>query len=150
MKVCDEELFKELASVFLMAHRQMDRAMTAQGASLARTKLLLYIQRCGGNARAADIAELFGQAPRTVTDALDALERDGLIQRATDAGDRRVKRIAITDEGERAIAATEPLRRDLVRDFCRLLTDEDRRVLHDCLQKMAIAINPPSPPGDGI
>ena len=83
-------------------------------------------------------------------DALDALERDGLIQRATDAGDRRVKRIAITDEGERAIAATEPLRRDLVRDFCRLLTDEDRRVLHDCLQKMAIAINPPSPPEDGI
>lgn len=124
MKVCDEELFKELASVFLMAHRQMDRAMTAQGASLARTKLLLYIQRCGGNARAADIAELFGQAPRTVTDALDALERDGLIQRATDAGgppcqaDRHHRRGGARDRRDRAAAA---------RSCARFLPPADRR-----------------------
>jgi len=143
MKVADEELFRELARVFLTAHRQMDRAMTAHGASLARTKLLLCIQQCNGSARAADIAELFGQAPRSVTDALDALERDGFILRTPDEGDRRVKRIAITPEGERAIAATEPLRRDLVRDFCRLLTDEDREAMLAGLRRMAAAITPP-------
>ena len=60
--------------------------------------------------RATDIAELFGLAPRTVTESLDALERAGLLRREADPADRRVKRISITEEGRRAITATEPLR----------------------------------------
>jgi len=149
MKVTEDELLSLWGRVFLLTHRQMDRAMTAQGASLARTKLLLYIKRCDGEARAADIAELFGQAPRTVTDALDALERDGLILRATDAGDRRVKRLAITAEGEKAIAATEPLRRDLVRNLCRFLSDEDRQNMAECLKKIAYAMDMSEVAGPG-
>jgi len=45
-------------------HRALDRLMKANGASLARTKLLLYIKR-GAAVRSADIAEAFGHAPRT-------------------------------------------------------------------------------------
>ncbi len=146
MKVTEEELLSLWGRVFLLAHRQMDRAMTLQGASLARTKLLLYIERRNGEARAADIAELFGQAPRTVTDALDALERDGLIIRTTDAGDRRVKRLAITEEGRKAIAATEPLRRDLIRNLCRFLSDPERQNMAEYLKKIALAIDGPEDP----
>lgn len=136
MKMGDDELLRDLGRAFMLMHRHIDRAMTKQGASLAQTKLLLYVDRYEGRARAADVAELFGQAPRTVTQALDALERDGLISRTTDPDDRRVKRLAITGEGRRAIAATEPLRRELVQDLFVDFSDDDRRHMRDCLAKI--------------
>ncbi|MFN3434510.1 MAG: MarR family winged helix-turn-helix transcriptional regulator, partial [Sphingomonas sp.] len=80
----------------------MNRRMAEQGASLARTKLLLFLDR-RGPARAADIADFFDNAPRTVTEAIDGLERDGLVIRSPDAHDRRVKQVSITDRGRRVI-----------------------------------------------
>lgn len=136
MEISEEELIKGLAQAYLLMHRRMDRAMTKQGASLARTKLLLYIKKGAGAARAADIAELFDLAPRTVTEALDALERDQLIVRATDSQDRRVKRLAITPLGESAIAATEPLRKELIQEMCAVLSEADRVQLHDILHRL--------------
>ncbi|PXA98624.1 MarR family transcriptional regulator [Nostoc sp. 3335mG] len=106
-------LAKSYGMLFLRLHRLLDRRMAASGASLARTKLLMCLEK-QGPMRAADIAELLGMAPRSVTEALDNLERDGLLMRSPDAKDRRVKRITITDRGRQAIAATEPLRLDLV------------------------------------
>ncbi|MGE4431642.1 MAG: MarR family winged helix-turn-helix transcriptional regulator [Sphingobium sp.] len=136
MKITDDELLRQLGRAYLLMHRRIDRTMTMRGASLAQTKLLFYVERHDGRARAVDIAELFGQAPRTVTQALDALERDGLIFRTTDPDDRRVKRLGITDAGRRAIAATEPLRRDLVQHLFARFTDEDRLHMSDCLAKL--------------
>lgn len=145
MKLSDEVLIREWERVFHLLHRQIDKAMTAQGASLARTRLLRYIQQGQGMARAADIADMFRQAPRTVTDALEALERDRLILRVVDEGDRRVKRIAITPEGERAIAATEPLRRAFVHNIFHLLEDEDRQNFLNCLQKIGATFDGTTP-----
>lgn len=136
----NEELMRELGRVYLMAHRRIDRAMTAGGASLARTKFLIYISRHDGSAHAAIIADLFDLAPRTVTEALDALERDGLITRQADPADRRIKRLSITDEGLRAISATEPLRHELMDDICRYMAKEDRANLINSLRKMALAM----------
>lgn len=106
-------LAKSYGMLFLRLHRLLDRRMAAGGASLARTKLLMCLEK-QGPMRAADIAEFLGMAPRSVTEALDNLERDDMLLRSPDAKDRRVKRITITDKGRQAITATEPLRLDLV------------------------------------
>lgn len=136
----DDQLIKNLARVYLLTHRRLNRAMAEQGASLARTKLLLYVGAQGGAARAADIAELFDLAPRTVTEALDGLERDGLIQRAADHDDRRVKRIAITPAGAAAIAASEPLRQRLVAEQFAVLDMAEHGALTMLLGKVAAAL----------
>jgi DNA-binding MarR family transcriptional regulator len=136
MKISEEELIKGLARVYLLMHRRMDRAMTKHGASLARTKLLLFIEKNEGTARAADLAEIFGLAPRTVTEALDSMERDQLIVRTSDSQDRRVKRLAVTEQGRSAIAATEPLRKDLIQEMCGVLSEAERDQLHGILQKL--------------
>lgn len=137
MKICNDELMRDLARVFLLMRRKMDRAMSMNGASLARTKLLLCIKGGEGRARAADIAELLNQAPRTVTEGLDALERDGLIQRTPDPDDRRVKRLAVTPAGHVAIDATEPLRQSIIDDVFGVLAPEERTALHAALAKLA-------------
>jgi Transcriptional regulators len=136
MNIGDEELCADLARAFTMLRRKFDRVMIEQGASLAQTKMLMCVKAQSGTVRAADIAEIFGLAPRTVTEALDGLERDGLIRRAPDPDDRRVKRLAITEAGEAAIGVTEPLRRKLSKDVMGVLNEPERRHFHAAMQKI--------------
>lgn len=139
--MCDlDELAAGYSRAFMRLHRLLDRRMAASGASLAQTKLLMYVER-EGHARATDIAELFGQAPRTVTEALDGLERAGLVRREPDPRDRRAKRVTVTEEGRRAIAATEPLRLRMVEQLFGGLDDTERAQLSRIVAKIADAID---------
>jgi DNA-binding MarR family transcriptional regulator len=102
-----------LRDLYLRSHRVMDRLMSAHGASFARTKLLLLIAR-QGPVRSIDLASYFGYAPRTVTEAIDGLERDGLVRRDPDPDDRRAKRISLTGTGLVAVESAEAARREFV------------------------------------
>lgn len=137
---CSEDLASTLFGLLLRMQRLMNRRMAEQGASLARTKLLLFLQR-RGPARAADIAEFFDNAPRTVTEAIDGLERDGLVIRSPDARDRRVKQVSITDQGARVIADTEPLRKGLIDGVFGALDAAERAQLAAILDKLLPALD---------
>lgn len=141
----DLDRLDRLASVygrqFRRMHRLIDRRMAEHGASVSRTKLLLYLIRQEGDARAADIAEFFGLAPRTVTEAVDGLERDGFVVRTPDPVDRRVKRLSITPAGRRAVEATEPLRLDLVEQIFGALDRDEADQLEKVLAKLGAALS---------
>jgi len=125
-----EFLASSFGKVFLRMHRLLDRRMAESGASLARAKLLLFIAKKGPS-RASEIADLLSLAPRTVTEGLDGLERDGLVRRDPDPADRRAKLVSLTPEGRTAIAATEPLRVRLIeRIFGRLSAEEQAQLGH--------------------
>jgi DNA-binding MarR family transcriptional regulator len=134
-----EELTSSFGSVFLRFTRLLDKRMAREGASLARTRVLLMIER-RGPVKASDIAELFGLAPRTVTDTLDGMERQGLIRREPDPKDRRAKRILITEAGRQAVAATEPIRRELTSQVMGSLDGEEREALARILGKLDAAV----------
>lgn len=99
-----------LRDFYLRSHRALDKLLAAQGASLARTKMLVHIGR-NGPVRSTDLAEAFGFAPRTITEAVDGMERDGLVERVADAGDRRVKHISLTELGKEVLCSSEPVRK---------------------------------------
>jgi DNA-binding MarR family transcriptional regulator len=135
-----DNLASSFGKLFLRMHRLMDRRMAKSGASFSRAKLLMMAQK-EGPTRAIDMAEMFGLAPRTVTEALDGLERDGLIRREPDAVDRRVKRVIITADGKRAINATEPLREEMIDRIFGGLSDEEQAQLGRILDKLTTAID---------
>jgi DNA-binding MarR family transcriptional regulator len=135
-----EPLSKAFGQLFLRMHRLLDRRMAQSGASLSRTKMLMYVEKHGPS-RGVDIAGYFGLAPRTVTEALDGLERDGLVRRDPDKADRRVKRVSITDEGRRAMTATEPLRLRLTETIFGVLDPQERAQLDAIVTKLAEAID---------
>ncbi|MET8561109.1 MarR family transcriptional regulator [Streptomyces flaveolus] len=84
----------------------VDQHMAAAGLSLARTKLLrLLAQR--GALHQAELAEALGQAPRSVTQAVEALERLRLVTRTPDPADRRRKTVTLTGQGHAALTAGE-------------------------------------------
>ena len=98
-----------LRDFYRRSHRLIDQIMTQQGASYARARVLSGIAR-DGPLRSIDLAMAFGYAPRTVTEAIDGLERDGLVRRTPDPDDRRAKRIILTSAGEAAVKASEASR----------------------------------------
>ena len=131
-----DPLVTAFAELYLQLTRTLDRRMAEHGASLARTKLLLCLQK-RGPLRGTDIADFFSQSPRTVTEAIDGLERDGLVERKPDPSDRRAKQIHITDKGVDAVARTEPLRRQIIDQTFGILSADDRESLGVILEKLS-------------
>lgn len=119
--------------------RVEDRVMREKGVSLAQSRLLEVIQHTA-RARWSDIATALGYSPRTITEALDALERDGLITRTPDPADRRAKILTITKKGARDLAAAQVVRDQVRETFFAVLTDGERDHLLNMLQRMTAAI----------
>lgn len=113
-----------LRAFYLRSHRLLERRMAAEGVSMARSKVLVLIAR-DGPLRSIDLAAVFGHAPRTVTEAIDGLERDGLVRRDPDPEDRRAKRVTLTPAGEAAAKATEALRACFIGEVFGALTPAD-------------------------
>ena len=86
--------------------------------------------------RAIDIAEFFSLSPRTVTEGIDALEREGLIERQADPSDRRAKLINITDKGKDAVKRTEPVRHEILQRTFGVLDEDERATLLRLLDKI--------------
>lgn len=72
--------------------------------------------------------------------AIDTMERDGLVRRVPDPADRRAKRLDITDMGRQVLEQTEPLRREIVDLAFGTLTDEEAAQLDHILAKLEDAI----------
>ena len=130
-----QEIAEAMADFVTRAHRLLDGRMRLEGLSLARFKPLGFIAR-EQPVRSADLASALGYSPRTVTEALDGLERDGLIERQPDPTDRRAKRIRATPAGEAALRASDPLRTRFREDVFGVLNAEERSALSAALAKM--------------
>ncbi|HEY2061313.1 MAG TPA: MarR family transcriptional regulator, partial [Amycolatopsis sp.] len=70
--------------------RAVDEHLARSGLSLSRTKILQVLAR-RGPVRQAQLAAELGLAARSITQAVEGMERDGLVRRSPDAGDRRAK-----------------------------------------------------------
>jgi DNA-binding MarR family transcriptional regulator len=105
--------------------RVVDEAMQGAGLSMARAKVLEQLI-APGPMRQQALAECFGFAPRSITDMVDGLERDGLAERLDDPADRRAKLVRITPAGRLAVDAALRVRVDLVQHIFGVLSAEDR------------------------
>ncbi|HEV7310252.1 MarR family transcriptional regulator [Ensifer sp.] len=137
------EVAERLFDLYHRVHRLVNASMSEEGVSLARSKFLFYLNTLGP-CRCADIASALSFAPRTVTEAIDGLERDGMVVRDPDPDDRRAKIISITDRGRQALdAALEPRYRTIEALFSAL--DECERCelfrLLGCLRDRASEID---------
>jgi DNA-binding MarR family transcriptional regulator len=124
-----------LRDFYLRSHRALDKLMGTQGTTLARAKMLVHIGR-NGPLRSTDLAEAFGFAPRTITEAVDGMERDGLVERIADTGDRRVKQISLTELGREVLCTSEPLKQRFGQRLFEALDQKETRQLALLLNKL--------------
>jgi DNA-binding MarR family transcriptional regulator len=138
---------EQVGERYLTVHHRMRRAvddgMTDCGLSLARTKVLRYL--CHGPTRPSVLAAALGVAPHTITDVVDALERDHLVARQPDPTDRRAQLVALTSAGEAVLAVASATRERLLKEVFGALDPADRATmmrLLDVLDRAAAALIP--------
>ena len=129
------DLAEGIGKLHLRLSRALDQSMAREGVSFARYKLLRFVQTYQPT-RSRDIADFFGFAPRTVTEAIDALERENLVVRTRDPQDRRAKPITLTAAGAAAIMASGGPLTTLVDHVYGSLDDDDRETLARLLKEL--------------
>lgn len=129
------DLGDRLKAFNVRVHLVLNEAMKAQGATAARSKLLLYIDS-QDKVRSTDITRTFGLAPRTVTEAIDGLERDGYLRRETVENDRRARTLVLTDSGRAVAKQIAPLRDIWLEKIFGVLSDDERDELSRLLDKL--------------
>jgi DNA-binding MarR family transcriptional regulator len=149
--ISPEQVGERYLTVHHRMHRAVDNGMLGCGLTLARTKVLSQLQ--SGPVRPSVLATELGLAPHTITDVVDALERDGLVARQPDPTDRRAKLVALTSEGEVARAAASRTRQRLIEHVFGALDDADRAAMMRLLDVLdgavaALATQPCPDPAD--
>jgi DNA-binding MarR family transcriptional regulator len=97
------EVFEALGALRLAAkriHDAMERF--AEGYGLSESRLRVLTRLCHRPSRQLPLgalAEGMDVTPRTMTDIIDVLERDGLVKRVPDPADRRSVQAVITEAG---------------------------------------------------
>ena len=123
---------EQLGDRYLAVHHRMLRSvndeMTGCGLSLARTKVMLRLKE-QGQVRQSVLAADLGLTPHSITDIVDALEKQGLAERQPDPTDRRAKLVAITKAGEGCLGIAKATRDRLIRQIFGTLTEADRETM---------------------
>jgi MarR family transcriptional regulator for hemolysin len=98
----------------------LDERLKATGPGRPVWATLLWLSRRGEGTSQRELAESMGVETPTMTRQLEHMERLGLIARRPVRGDRRAKRVELTDEGRAALERMDGLaaevRRVLLRD----------------------------------
>jgi len=97
--------------------RELDTAlMTAHGISVKEFDVLITLfNASGARLRMTELSERVVLTPSGVTHLVTRLERDGLVSRVVDEGDRRSYFTALTPAGRRRLRESRPTHNDVVR-----------------------------------
>jgi DNA-binding MarR family transcriptional regulator len=117
----------------MVTHKQRLAAM-AQEFELAPQQMIAVRMLGGGPRKMSDLAQALFCDNSNVTGIVDRLEERGLVRREAAEGDRRVKLLVLTEEGER-------LRVEITKRMAEpppaiaSLSEKDQRALRDILER---------------
>jgi len=97
------DLRKALADLFAAQRRLRGRDALQGGITHAQMHLLRVLTEQGNELSASRLAACADLTPTSVTQMVDGLESEGLVERARSAEDRRVIFVRLTPEGRAAI-----------------------------------------------
>jgi len=116
--------------------RAFDERLGEHGVSTPRSKLLAEIQRLGP-VRLADLARAVGITQGTASTLVEALVRDQLVARSTDADDRRAIRLVVTAHGDDQARRWLNDYLDAARDIFACFDPAEQRTLRQLLTRLA-------------
>jgi DNA-binding MarR family transcriptional regulator len=134
----DGLLAEQLLRLTRRVHRIQKRQLEQRGLGVtpAQSRLLRTLAHYSSPPRMADLAERLEVVPRAVTTLVDALEASGKVRRVPDPTNRRVIRIELTDDGQKALRELHSARRSAAEEILAPLTDEQRELLGGLLDTL--------------
>ncbi len=130
------EMIDAMAKVNRRLRTVFDARVKEHGLTLARARTLLALNEQEGLYQ-KELAEALEIENATMVRLLDRLERQSFIERRTVQGDRRAKRVVMTEEGKELADEVEKLADHVREDLLDGVTDEELNVALSVLRKMA-------------
>jgi len=118
----------------------------ANGLSMSHLGALIHLHHKGSSA-VKDLADHLGVSNAAVSQMLERLVQDGIVQREEDPSDRRAKRINLTDKGNKMLHEGILARQSWMNALAETLTVEERdniqRALIILIEKARALSEPP-------
>jgi DNA-binding MarR family transcriptional regulator len=134
----DERVAAALAKVSLAARHELRRAAAREGLSAVQAQVLAALVR-ERDSEMGTLAARLGLTAPTVTDAVAALERRGLVRRREDPEDRRRVLVRATARGRR-LGVEMSLWPDLFRESIGALAPGEKEVLFRFLVRLIVSL----------
>ena len=133
------KLAEALIEIRSVMRRRVDAALAAKGLSLAKFKILSVLDE-NGPCQPSLLAATLNQVARSITDAIDVLERDGLVARTPHPTDRRARLLSITVKGSSLVRATQGPKSDAIEAVFSVLSRTQQSQLLDLLNQVKAAL----------
>jgi MarR family transcriptional regulator for hemolysin len=119
---------------------EFERTMAAAGGSVPTWQVLLLVrsQQWGSQ---SELARAMGVTQATLTHHLNALERDGLIRRRREPGDRRSQQVELTADGETMFNRLRGVALAHDKRLRSILSDDEADRLGALLQKLGAGLD---------
>lgn len=134
---------EELADKFFSVAQALKRLVNARvqhtGLSMARLRVLFHLIE-GEGVRIGELSHCVDVVPRTMTQTVAVMERDGLVERRPDPTDGRATIVSITDEGRRSFAEGMRSQARAVSDVFDGLDADQRVALVEVLDRLGDAV----------
>jgi DNA-binding MarR family transcriptional regulator len=113
--------------------REHAESLAAWDVTPSQARALRVLSSRDEGMRPSALADELRIAPRSATDVVDGLEARGWVSRAADPGDRRATVLSLTPDGRELVERIEDVRRLASERVLDVLTDAQRRTLHEIL-----------------
>jgi DNA-binding MarR family transcriptional regulator len=124
-----------LADVSRMMRQAFQKRLDGSSLTLAQARALVYLARHQG-VRQIDLAEMLEVQPITLARLIDQLTEAGLVERHTDAADRRAYRMFLTAGATAHLAAIREVGAAIQADVMRGLDKQEAAAVLIALAKM--------------
>ena len=115
---------------------RVETRLSEVGLSLAKLAALYRLTEAGDSLPLGQLAERLSCVKSNVTQLVDRLEADGLVNRTGDPNDRRSRLAVLTDAGRAAYAKGSEIQKQAERELFGVLTQDESDKLNELLGKL--------------
>ena len=115
---------------------RVEARLSDVGLSLAKLAALHHLTAAGESLPLGQLADRLACVKSNVTQLVDRLEADGLVNRTGDPNDRRSRLAVLTDAGRFAYTQGSEIQMQAERELFGVLTPEETDKLHELLGKL--------------
>jgi DNA-binding MarR family transcriptional regulator len=124
-----------LHAAYAVEH-DVETKLGAVGLSLAKLAALKTLSESGESLPLSQLAERLSCVKSNITQLVDRLEADGLVQRQSDPNDRRSRLATLTAAGRKACREGLRVQQEAEQKLLRKLTAAESRMMADLLAKI--------------
>jgi DNA-binding MarR family transcriptional regulator len=115
---------------------RVETRLAEVGLSLAKLAALHRLSEAGESLPLGQLADRLSCVKSNVTQLVDRLEADGLVNRTADPNDRRSRLAVLTDAGRAAYVKGSDIKMQIERELFGVLTPTESETLHELLGKL--------------